>query len=128
MPDEVLRHTFGKREKLCGRKRIEALFGAGGRSLAAYPLRAVYKMEERDGMPAEVLVSVPKRLFKRAVDRNRLKRLVREAYRHHKHILWQALGERRIALSFLWIGERKARYATVEAKVKNLLQRISEEL
>ncbi len=79
-------------------------------------------------MPVEVLVNVPKRLFKHAVDRNRLKRLVREAYRHHKHILWQTLGDRHIALALLWIGKGEASYGTVEAKVKNLLLRISEEL
>ncbi len=128
MPDKVLLHTFRKEERLCSKKRIDALFCAGNRSLAAYPLRAVYVMEEREGAPVEVLISVPKRLFKRAVDRNRLKRLVRESYRLNKHILWQALDGKHMSLAFLWIGERMESFATVQAKVQNLLQRIAETL
>ncbi len=128
MPDKVLSHTFSKDERLCSRKRIKALFGAGSRSLAAYPLRAVYIMEGREDVPVEVLISVPKRLFKRAVDRNRLKRLIREAYRLNKHILWQALEGKHMSLAFLWIGEEMVTYATVQAKVRNLLQRIAEAL
>lgn len=122
------RATFCKEERLCSKKRIEQLFGSGSRSLSAYPLRAVYQLEEREGMPAQVLISVSKRHFKHAVDRNRIKRLIREAYRTQKHPLWQALGERRMALAFLWTGKESLPYTTVERKVKNLLQRIAEEL
>ncbi len=128
MSGKVIESTFRKSERLCKRKRIELLFGAGSRSLAAYPLRAVYMVEERAGEPVEVLVSVPKRLFRRAVDRNRLKRLIREAYRHNKHIIRQALADRHIAMSFLWISNEMASFETVESKVRNLLQRISEEI
>ncbi len=128
MLDKVLSHTFRKRERLCSKKRIEALFSAGNRSLAAYPLRAVYVMEDKGSVPAQVLISVPKRIFKRAVDRNRMKRLIREAYRLNKHILWKALDGQHMILSFLWIGDQMATYATVQAKVQNLLQRISDEI
>ncbi|MCD8285322.1 MAG: ribonuclease P protein component [Prevotellaceae bacterium] len=122
------RHTFQKAERLCGRKRIDRLFSSGNRSLAAYPLRAVYILEEREGAPVEVLISVPKRLLKRAVDRNRVKRLVREAYRLNKGLLLPSLGDRRIALAFLWISNQMADFQRVETKVKNLLQRIAEDL
>lgn len=122
------RATFRKEERLCSKKRIERLFGSGSRSLSAYPLRAVYQLEEREGMPVEVLISVSKRHFKHAVDRNRIKRLIREAYRTQKHPLWQALGDRRMALAFLWSSNEQLPYAEVERKVKNLIQRIAEEL
>ncbi len=128
MLDKVLRHTFRKRERLCSKKRIEALFSAGNRSLAAYPLRAAYVMEEKGSVPAQVFISVPKRIFKRAVDRNRMKRLIREAYRLNKHILWKALEGKHLSLAFLWIGNEVATYATVQAKMRNLLQRIAETL
>ncbi len=121
-------HTFGKGERLCSKKRIDQLFGSDHRSLSAYPLRCVYQLEERDGMPVEVLISVPKKLFKHAVDRNRLRRLVRESYRLNKHILWEALGERRLNLAFIWVGREIKDFATVESKMKNLLQRISEDM
>lgn len=127
-PNQAQQYTFRKNERLCGKKRIEQLFNSESRSLSAYPLRAVYRLEERDGMPAEILVSVSKKHLRHAVDRNRVKRLVREAYRLNKHILWQALEDRHIALALLWISDELANYDTVERKVRNLLQRISEEL
>ncbi len=141
-PPEPLRQTFSKAERLCGRKRIDALFSPAGRSMAAYPLRAVYMMGEsagnsgtlassergEAGVPAEIFISVPKRLLRHAVDRNRAKRLVREAYRRNKGILWTALAGRHIGLAFLWISPRLADYKTVEQKLVNLLQRISEEI
>ncbi len=126
--EDTPRHTFGKEERLCGRKRIDNLFSSGNRSLAAYPLRAVYILEEREGVPVEVFISVPKRLLKRAVDRNRIKRLIREAYRLNKDLLLPALGDRRMALAFLWISNQMADFQRVEAKTKNLLQRIAEDL
>jgi len=128
MPEKALRHTFRKSERLCSKKRIEALFGAGCHSLSAFPLRAVYQLEEREGMPVEVLVSVSKRRVRHAVDRNRVKRLIREAYRLNKHILWDALKERHMALAFLWNSDELMSFDVVERKVRNLLQRISEQL
>ncbi len=142
LPSEPLSQTFSKAERLCGRKRIDALFSSAGRSMAAYPLRAVFMMEESGGnsetvasgergeagVPAQIFISVPKRLLRHAVDRNRAKRLVREAYRHNKGILWDALAGRQMALAFLWISPRLADYKTVEQKLVNLLHRITEEI
>jgi len=79
-------------------------------------------------MPVEVLVSVSKRRVRHAVDRNRVKRLIREAYRLNKHILWDALKERHMALAFLWNSDELMSFDVVERKVRNLLQRISEQL
>jgi len=80
-------------------------------------------------MPVQMLVSVSKRRFKHAVDRNRGKRLVREAYRRHKQILWDALGEdRALAIAFLWLSDEMAPYQVVEEKVVSLLTRIAESL
>ena len=121
------RPTFRKAERLCSKKRIDGLF-SGGRSLSAYPLRAIYVRQTEGNAPVEVLVSVPKRHFKHAVDRNRLKRLVREAYRLNKQTLLEHLDEEHLSLAFVWTSNELADYKTVESKIRNLLQRISESL
>ena len=79
-----MRLTFGKQEKLKSRKLIERLFEEG-KSVKKYPIRLVYlQTDHTSDLPAQVGFSVPKRHFKRAVDRNRIKRLLREAYRIQK--------------------------------------------
>lgn len=139
------RQTFTKAERLCSKKHIEALFAGGSRSFSAYPLRAVFISMPEDGNGnkdvcddgsenapitplVQVLISVSKRHFKHAVDRNRLKRLIREAYRLNKHLLLDKLQTQRLSLAFIWMSDDLADYATVEAKVKNLLLRVAENL
>lgn len=96
--------------------------------MLAYPIRAVYILQEQAEAPVSVLVSVPKRHFKHAVDRNRMKRRIREAYRLNKHLLTDSLGEGQyLAVAFLWTNDVTADYPTVEAKMKKLLQRIGEQ-
>lgn len=73
-------NTFPKSEHLCGQLRIATLYKEGKR-LTAFPLRVTYRrLDDNDNAP-KVLVWAPKSLFKHAVDRNRLRRLMREAYR-----------------------------------------------
>ncbi len=129
------KHTLGKQERLCSRKFIDSLFkGGGSRAMSGFPLRMVYAMTERhEGEPAaQILVSVPKRCFKRAVKRNRIKRLVREAYRLNKHILADALERHEPQMSatmaFIYTDSHLHDYATVEQRVRNLLTRLSERL
>lgn len=126
---EQHRHTFGKAERLCSKKRIEALFAGGGRSLSAYPLRAVFMELEKEAelpAPVQVLISVSKRRFKHAVDRNRVKRLIREAYRLNKHLLTEHLQGRQLHVAFIWMSDEMGDFCTIEARMKNLLQRIGE--
>ena len=99
--------------------------------MSAFPLRAVYMMVDRaEGeVPVQMLVSVSKRHFKHAVDRNHCKRLVREAYRHHKHLLWDALsGDKAIMVAFLWTSRERVPYGIVEQRMVNLLHRMVENL
>ncbi len=126
--------TFGKEERLCSRTLIDRLFHKdGSRSMAAYPLRLVY-MKTQDGEdipPAQMLVSVPKRCFKRAVKRNRVKRQVREAYRKNKHILYDKLKlqeDTRLTMAFIWLDDKLWDTQKVEQKVVNLMQRLAEKL
>lgn len=129
------KHTLGKEERLCSRKLIDSLFkGGGSRAMSGFPLRMVYAVTERhEGEPAaQILVSVPKRCFKRAVKRNRIKRLVREAYRLNKHILADALERHEPQMSatmaFIYTDSHLHDYATMEQRVRNLLTRLSERL
>lgn len=126
--------TFRKDERLCGKKDIDSLFTRGGsRSMSAFPLRLVYAMSHADGCKpgARMLVSVPKRCFKRAVKRNRVKRQVREAYRKNKDVIYRRLDAQcgiELKMAFIWLDDKLWNTAEVETRVANLLQRIAEKL
>ena len=122
--------SFPKPEHLCLQLEIESLFSAGSRSMTAYPLRVVYREVPYSSGPAvKVLMSVSKRRFKHAVDRNRAKRQLREAYRLNKHTVLDALPEGKgLHIAFLWLSDRPVASKTVHAKVSSLLVRIAEKL
>ena len=105
--------------------------------MAAFPLRIVYMQREKQGEDeatktplASILVSVPKKRFRHAVDRNRMKRLIREAYRLNKHILWDALEGKdfRLALAFVCITDTLPTFYTVNKSMKKALTRIAEKV
>ena len=123
------KYTLRKAERLHSRKLIERLFGGGqSRSMPAFPLRVVYiplslSPQDNDVTPvAQMLVSVPKRCFKRAVKRNRVKRQVREAYRRHKSIL----EGQPVIMAFIWLDDKLYPSSLVEERVVNLMTRIKE--
>lgn len=130
---EERRYTFSKTERLCSKKLIERLFAGGNRSFPAFPLRVVYMPLQDDESEADVsiLISVPKKRFKHAVDRNRVKRQVREAYRLNKHILIDALHAQenppKMALAFIWLDNKLHDTREVAQKVKKMLYHIAEE-
>ena len=80
------RNTFPKAERLCNYHRVNKLFREA-KVLKKYPLKLLYTPIEGSTQPTQLLISVPKRLMKKAVDRNRMKRLIRESYRHQKVLL-----------------------------------------
>ena len=124
--------VFSKRERIVSRKLIEQLFSKGSSfSVSAFPLRIVVLETKRvaDDIPVQVLISVSKRHFKPAVDRNRVKRQVREAYRHHKQILTEKVQqEQTLAIAFIWLADELLESATVEKSVKKLLGKAAERL
>lgn len=117
---------FPKAEHLTLQRDIDALFSEGSHSAVAFPVRAVWRETQWDGRGprVKVLVSVSKRKFKHAVDRNRAKRQMREAYRLNKHIL---CGERGLHIGFIWLSNTPQESTLVHKRLVNLLRRINEE-
>lgn len=126
------RFTLSKEERICSKKLINELFTGNGRSMTAFPLRVVFmKRTIVDDQPrAAMLVSVPKRYFKHSVDRNRVKRQVREAFRRNKSIITQNLTDdhEAVAMAFVWLTDEKFPSSEVENRMVRLLTRISESL
>lgn len=117
-----MKFTFNKKEKLKSEKLITQLF-AEGKSVMTYPLRLVYlKTNFEDNVKAKAGVSVSKRNFKKAVDRNRIKRLMREAYRLQKGDIFNNSSSQ-YALMILYIGKETTDFETVQQKMKLLFDK-----
>ena len=125
--------TLKKEERISSRTLIEKLFdGGNSRSMTAYPVRIVYLIESQPQEAAvKILVSAPKRNLKRAIDRNRVKRQMREAYRKNKHIVLERIdhtSNTTLALAFIWLEKELCSSSDVEEKIVNRLKRVSEKL
>lgn len=123
---------MNKEERVTGRILVETLFGGGeSRSMSYYPIRVVYCLTQREAASIRILVSVPKRCFKRAVKRNRVKRQLREAFRKNKHLLFdrmEAMPDKALAMAFIWMDNQLHDSDEVEKRVSSLLLRVSERL
>jgi len=121
------RFGFSRKEKLKSRKAIDALF-TGGQSLGQFPLRAMYLLHPVHTLQdtgVQVGVTASKRHFKKAVHRNRVKRLLRESYRLQKTALLQTVAERQLKLQVFFMYMDKELPTTEllrEAMSKCLLQ------
>ncbi|MFM9950987.1 MAG: ribonuclease P protein component [Saprospiraceae bacterium] len=123
MPD----FSFTKAERLCSRKAIERLFSEG-RSFAKYPLRLVWlpmEVDPKATYPVQVAMSVPRRKFKKAVSRNRIRRLMREAYRINKYRLYQELQveEEQYAIMLIYTAVEELPLKQIEDSIQNIIRR-----
>jgi ribonuclease P protein component len=124
------RFTLGKKERLKSRKLIEELFTEGKNFLIS-PFRIHYLIKKEDQALSEQSllfgVAVSAKNFKKAVDRNRIKRLIREAYRLQKLPLQEKVKEKKIQLSvfFNFTGKELPDFQIVKEKVDVALKRLS---
>ncbi len=123
--------SLPKEERISLLRDMNRLFSQHAHTIVARPLRAIYLMRERlVGEPSvKMMVAVPKKCFKRAVKRNRVKRQLREAYRHNKHPLMgavDALGDKTLLVAFIWTDKSIYSSPEVNKRMENLLCRLSE--
>ena len=128
----IFNFQFNKFSRIVSKKVIEQLFnGHYNASKAAYPIRIVVMAQERtEGQPnAQVLISVSKRHFKHAVDRNRVKRQLREAYRLNQQLLTNRVPEgTQVCLAFIWLSNEHAPSDVVAARMRRLLKFAAEKI
>ena len=116
----MMKNTLGKKERLKSKKLIEKLYKEGT-SVKAFPLRMIFlQTEHTSDYPAQVGVSVAKRNFKKAPDRNRLKRVMRESYRLQKEIVYNNL-ELPYVFMISYLGKEEKNYEEIYAKMNKLL-------
>src|SRR5690606_13936839 len=109
--------SLGKNKKLKSRKAIERLF-TEGKQLKIYPLKAIYFVEPNEPFGVQIAVSVPKRLFKKAVDRNLLKRRMREAFRLNQTML---PPDFHLEIMFIYTSPEIQNYQSIEKSMITLL-------
>ena len=120
------RFTFDKTERLTGIKRIDALFKEG-ESFISYPLRVMYLIHEQStNAGCSILVSVPKKRIKKAVHRNRIKRLIRESYRLNKQLMdSSSFHETSIDVAFIYVKDNASEFSVIQKAMQKALSQIS---
>ena len=122
------RNTFKKSERLCSRILMDCLFQGDNRTATAYPLRAVFlSVEEEQQKGVSILISVPKKRFHDAVDRNRVKRQIREAYRKNKHALADQVAQsgKGLLVALIYVSSEIETTEQIEKRMIRLLDKIS---
>ena len=119
--------TYPKNERLKSKTIIGLLFSEG-KSVSKYPLRLVYRQAEADSEEKiKMGVSVSKKYFKRAVDRNYFKRVLRETYRLNKHMLWDNV-EQPYSLMFFYQTKDKLSYEEINTKTIQLFEKFLQQI
>ncbi|MEY4553125.1 MAG: hypothetical protein RL099_1453 [Bacteroidota bacterium] len=122
--------SYNKFEKLKSRKQIELLF-AKGKSISSFPVKVFYlPVEHTPVHPVQVGVGVSARNFKKAVDRNTIKRRMREAYRLHKLPLHEHLitNQKSVAVFILWIDKQLPTAAALQDLMPTVVEKLIKQL
>ncbi len=126
MKQRTQRYFFNKSERLSSQKNIQELFKKGS-SFFIYPYKIIYLQQEGAGEGlAQILISVPKKNFKKAVDRNLIRRRIKEAYRQNKQMILP-VSEKNLTLSiaFIYVAKDILPFDDIESKLKKTLLRLS---
>jgi len=124
LPIKLLAATFNKQERLCSKKQMDLLFSKGKAQLS-HPIKMVALTTPVNLIyPAQAMFIVPKRQFKKAHDRNKLKRRIREAYRLNKSNFYQKLAalDKKVIVGFIYVGKKTEEYETINKAVVKLLE------
>ena len=123
-----MNNDLGKEQRLKGKKAVSEIFEGPKKSVHSFPFRAFYTVNVSKSPLAQFGISVPKKKFKRAVDRNRIKRLVKEAVRVNKAELYEVLGNRNTSIKVMVVcnANEMPNYNLVEVKIKEILKRLAQ--
>lgn len=124
----TMKKTFRKEERLCSKSEIDSLFHSSS-SFVVYPYRVVYACLPADISAVKVIISVSKRRFKRAHDRNRIKRLMREVYRLQKSdLLYPFIQGKALNLNFAiqYIAKEELPFKVMNEKMTKLLNQLKD--
>lgn len=124
--------SYNRKQKLKSKKQIDAVF-ASGKSIVSFPVKLLYleKQSTDINIPLQAGVAVSSRFFKKAVHRNKIKRLIREAYRLQKSLLVTHLAQQAKAIDIFWIyldkelPQQKQLNAAVEKAIHKLIKQIA---
>ena len=113
-----------KKERLCSFNEIDSLM-KNGLNFFNYPFKVVYQQVslEQESPSVKILVSVPKRNFKRAVNRNYIKRRIKESYRLNKSLI--QVENKSINVLFVYVGKQIAEYSFIETKLKDVMVKLN---
>ena len=119
------RFTLKKEERLCSHTVIEKLFSEG-ESFFIFPFKVVFIIRKKDDcVSAQAAFAVPRKVCKRAVDRNAVKRKMREAYRLNKQILYSSLKDLQVSVMFIYVGKEKKDTLKIENSISQCLSKLS---
>ncbi|MCE3280637.1 MAG: hypothetical protein K0S44_2828 [Bacteroidetes bacterium] len=120
--------TFTKAERLCSKVIMDKVFETG-KVIVVPSFKLIWlKADKKEEQPVQIVITVPKRNFKRAVDRNKLKRRIREVYRKNKEVLYSSISSESYYMMLIYTGRSIIEYKEIEEKILKLLQRLVPEI